>query len=54
MTQISTRYDKLSIVYRGGAVHSAITRWLQRLRDTPHAGYTGSLTRCTIGVGSPT
>jgi len=31
----ATRYDKLSIVYRGAAVLNAITRWLQRLRDTP-------------------
>ena len=31
----ATRYDKLSIVYRGAAVLNAITRWLKRLRDTP-------------------
>lgn len=31
----ATRYDKLSLVYRGGAVLHAITRWLKRLRDTP-------------------
>ena len=31
----ATRYDKLSIVYRGAAVLNAITRWLKRLRDAP-------------------
>ena len=31
---LATRYDKLSIVYRGGAVLNAIYRWLKRLRDT--------------------
>ena len=31
----ATRYDKLSIVYRGAAVLNAIARWLKRLRDTP-------------------
>lgn len=33
---LTTRYDKLAIVYRGGAVLNAIIRWLKRLRDTPY------------------
>lgn len=32
---LATRYDKLALVYRGGAVLRAITLWLQRLGDTP-------------------
>ena len=32
---LATRYDKLAIVYRAGAVLRAITLWLKRLRDTP-------------------
>lgn len=32
---LATRYDKLAIVYRGGAVLSAIIRWTKRLGDTP-------------------
>ncbi|MBG6224333.1 hypothetical protein IWX63_003327, partial [Arthrobacter sp. CAN_A2] len=30
-----TRYDKLALTYRGGAVLRAITLWLKRLGDTP-------------------
>lgn len=32
---LATRYDKLALTYRGGAVLRAITLWLKRLRDTP-------------------
>ena len=32
---LATRYDKLAIVYRGGAVLSAIMVWLRTLGDTP-------------------
>jgi len=32
---LATRYDKLALNYRGGAVLRAITLWLKRLRDTP-------------------
>ena len=32
---LATRYDKLAIVYRGGAVLRAITIWLADLSDTP-------------------
>jgi transposase len=32
---LATRYDKLAIVYRGGAVLRAITVWLADLTDTP-------------------
>ena len=32
---LATRYDKLAIVYRGGAVLRAITIWLTHLSDTP-------------------
>lgn len=32
---IATRYDKLALTYRGGAVLRAITLWLKRLGDTP-------------------
>jgi transposase len=32
---IASRYDKLSVVYRGGAVLNAIYQWLKRLGDTP-------------------
>lgn len=32
---LATRYDKLAIVYRGGAVLRAISLWLTRLGDTP-------------------
>jgi putative transposase len=32
---LATRYDKLALVYRGGAVLAAILTWLHRLRDTP-------------------
>lgn len=31
---LATRYDKLAIVYRGGAVLRAITLWLPHLSDT--------------------
>ena len=32
---LATRYDKLALVYRGGAVLRAITLWLKALGDTP-------------------
>jgi putative transposase len=32
---LATRYDKLAIVYRGGAVLRAITVWAAHLSDTP-------------------
>jgi transposase len=32
---LATRYDKLAIVYRGGALLRAITIWLSQLSDTP-------------------
>lgn len=32
---LATRYDKLAIVYRGGAVLRAITMWTTQLSDTP-------------------
>lgn len=32
---LATRYDKLAVTYRGGAVLRAITLWLKRLGDTP-------------------
>lgn len=32
---IATRYDKLALTYRGGAVLRAITTWSQQLGDTP-------------------
>jgi transposase len=32
---LATRYDKLAVVYRAGAVLRAITLWLKRLRDMP-------------------
>ncbi len=32
---LATRYDKLALTYRGGAVLRAITIWLKELRDTP-------------------
>ena len=32
---ITTRYEKLAIVYRGAAVLQATIRWLQLLGDTP-------------------
>jgi transposase len=32
---LATRYDKLAIVYRAGAVLRAITIWLTHLSDTP-------------------
>jgi transposase len=32
---IATRYDKLALTYRGGAVLRAITMWLKELGDTP-------------------
>lgn len=32
---IATRYDKLALTYRGGAVLRAITIWLKELGDTP-------------------
>ena len=32
---LATRYDKLAIVYRGGAVLRAITIWAAHLSDTP-------------------
>lgn len=31
---LATRYDKLALTYRGGAVLRAITLWLQALGDT--------------------
>jgi hypothetical protein len=34
---LATRYDKLSLTYRGAAVLRAITLWLQTLGDTPYA-----------------
>lgn len=32
---LATRYEKLAVTYRGGAVLRAITLWLERLGDTP-------------------
>ena len=32
---LATRYDKLALTYRGGAVLRAITIWLNALGDTP-------------------
>lgn len=32
---LATRYDKLVLTYRGGAVLRAITLWLRQLGDTP-------------------
>ena len=32
---LATRYDKLAVVYRGGAVLRAITIWTAQLSDTP-------------------
>jgi len=32
---LATRYDKLALTYRGGAVLSAIVVWLRELGDTP-------------------
>lgn len=32
---LATRYDKLALTYRGGAVLRVITLWLKRLGDTP-------------------
>lgn len=32
---LATRYDKLAIVYRGGAVLRAVTIWATHLSDTP-------------------
>ena len=32
---LATRFDKLALTYRGGAVLRAITLWLKRLGDTP-------------------
>lgn len=32
---LATRYDKLAIVYRAGAVLNAIFQWLKALRNTP-------------------
>ena len=32
---LATRYDKLAVVYRGGAVLRAITIWAAHLSDTP-------------------
>jgi putative transposase len=32
---LATRYDKLAIIYRGGAVLRAITIWAAHLSDTP-------------------
>jgi transposase len=32
---LATRYDKLALTYRGGAVLSAIIVWLHELGDTP-------------------
>ena len=35
---IPTRYDKLALTYRGGAVLRAITIWSKELGDTPWSG----------------
>jgi hypothetical protein len=35
MCGIATRYDKLAVIYRGGAILRAITIWLKPLGDTP-------------------
>ncbi|MDQ0146230.1 hypothetical protein J2T23_002123, partial [Pseudarthrobacter niigatensis] len=32
---LATRYDKLALTYRGGAVLRAISIWLAALGDTP-------------------
>jgi len=32
---LATRYDKLALTYRGGAVLSALVVWLHALGDTP-------------------
>lgn len=32
---LATRYDKLAVVYRAGAVLRAVTVWLKRLGDMP-------------------
>ncbi|MFJ6347520.1 IS5/IS1182 family transposase, partial [Pseudarthrobacter oxydans] len=32
---LATRYDKLALTYRGGAVLRAISIWLTALGDTP-------------------
>ena len=32
---LATRYDKLALTYRGGAVLRAVTLWLRQLGDTP-------------------
>lgn len=32
---LATRYDKLALTYRGGAVLRAVTLWLKQLGDTP-------------------
>jgi transposase len=32
---LATRYDKLALTYRGGAVLRTIVVWLRRLGDTP-------------------
>jgi len=32
---LATRYDKLTLTYRGGAVLSVIIVWLHELEDTP-------------------
>ena len=32
---LATRYDKLAVVYRAGAVLRAVTLWLKRLGDMP-------------------
>jgi putative transposase len=32
---LATRYDKLALTYRGGAVLRAISLWLNHLADTP-------------------
>lgn len=32
---LATRYEKLALTYRGGAILRAITLWLKRLGDTP-------------------
>lgn len=32
---LATRYDKLALTYRGGAVLRAVTIWLATLGDTP-------------------
>ncbi|MBB5617530.1 putative transposase [Chryseoglobus frigidaquae] len=39
---LATRYDKLALTYRGGAVLRAITLWLKQLGDTPRPSHAES------------